>query len=163
MSDYGLDTAQFRIEIVRYTLQRIGLWDAASENLVVGTAYQESGLRSLRQKPMGPAFGLFQTEGPTHNDIYQNYLKFNPDLYLQVTRLASHFTTDTPDPRELIGNLCYAAAICRVHYRRVKEDLPPSKDAFAMMQFYIRNYNRGGKATVDEALKHFERAVSEDI
>ena len=60
-----IDHAQFREHVVRYALKCTGTWSHAAENLVVGTALAESGLKFLRQKGGGPALGLFQIEPST--------------------------------------------------------------------------------------------------
>lgn len=159
--NYGLDTKQFRLAIVRPVLQRLQLWNPAAENLVVGTALHESHLKYVKQIN-GPALGLFQMEGPTHADLHKNFLKFNPDLSKRVAQLASFFTTDFPDPTEMVANVAYAAAMCRVHYRRVKESLPPSNNPALLAQYWKTYYNtRLGKGTVVQALPHFELAVKE--
>ncbi len=50
-----LDIRQFRANIVRPTLEAIGAHSRAAEDLVLGTALQESNLRYLRQPNDGPA------------------------------------------------------------------------------------------------------------
>lgn len=160
--DYGLDTKQFRLAIVRPVLQKLELWRPAAENLVVGTALHESHLKYVKQIS-GPALGLFQMEGPTHADIHRRFLQMGPAvLNKRVTQLASHYLTDIPDPGEMVFNLAYATAMCRVHYFRVKEGLPPSDRADLLAQYWKTYYNtRLGRGTVAQALPHFELAVKE--
>jgi hypothetical protein len=157
---YGLDVEQFRLLVVRPALTRISLWSQAAENLVLGTALQESHLIYLRQLPNGPALGPFQMEPPTHADIWDNYLAFRKDLRNPVSRLASFFSSDRPDPGEMATNLQYAAAMCRVRYARVSAPLPDANDAPALAAYYKAFYNTyQGKATVEQALPHFFRAI----
>ena len=61
-----LDIPQFRANIVRPTLEAIGAHNRAAEDLVLGTALQESNLRYLRQPNDGPAGGV---EIPRGNSI----------------------------------------------------------------------------------------------
>lgn len=165
MSDYGLDPKQFVRHILRPTLHRLGLWSRPAEVLVLGTALVESRLRYVDQidksnKP-GPAFGVFQMEGPTHADIHRNFLRFNRELSNQVVRLATWYSGDFPDPGEMIFNMAYATAMCRVHYRRVREVLPAAGDARGMGAYWKRHYNTPlGKGTVEKAIEHFEFAVN---
>lgn len=56
---------QFRIEIVRPALVTIDLYSDAAENLVMGTAAQESHLDYVKQSGNGPALSLFQMEPAT--------------------------------------------------------------------------------------------------
>jgi hypothetical protein len=159
--EYGLDTKQFRHAVVRPVLQRLELWRPAAENLVVGTALHESHLKYVKQIG-GPAFGLFQMEGPTHADLYRSFLNAHQDLKRKIVQLATFFSAEFPDPSEMIFNLAYATAMCRVHYLRVKEGLPPADRADLLAAYWKTYYNtRLGKGTVAQALPHFELAVKE--
>jgi hypothetical protein len=73
-----IDPRQFRALIVRPALESINLWSQQAEDLVMGTAAQESRLIYLRQLGNGPALGLFQMEPATHNDIWVNFLRWKP-------------------------------------------------------------------------------------
>lgn len=151
---YGLDVEQFRSRIVRPVLQDIGLWSPASENLVLGTAMKETHLRYLQQI-RGPAVSLYQFEQYPY-ELHRRWLDQHPELKARVDA----FAIGPPDYEELHGNLYYATAMCRIWYRAVPEALPPSDNALAMTQYWKRYYNTAkGKGTVEEALKHFQRAV----
>ena len=67
-----LDIPQFRANIIRPVLLVIGGESRAAENLILGTALQESNLRYLRQLGDGPARGVYQMEPATHDDIWDN-------------------------------------------------------------------------------------------
>lgn len=156
----GLDLAQFRDLIVRPTLRRIELWSQAAENLVIGTALHESKLKYIQQIK-GPAMGLFQMEPATHKDLYENYLQFNPTLKNRVNELAGQFEGSIPDPDEMIGNLNYATAMCRIHYRRVKAMLPAPTDARGLATYAKRWYNTpAGKATVEQYEEAMNTVIS---
>lgn len=162
---YGLDPEQLVRHIIRPVLQRrLDLWSPSAEVIVLGTALVESELKYVDQidkanKP-GPAFGLWQCEGPTHADIYHNWLGSRLELKRRVLRLAGHYSGDFPDPSELVGNLFYACAMCRIHYRRVKAALPPTNDAAAMAAYHKRWYNTvEGKTRLEESVKHFQFAI----
>lgn len=165
---YGLDPKQFVRHIVRPILQRIQLWSPPAEVLVTGTALVESNLRYVdqvdkRNRP-GPAFGLWQMEGPTHADHYRTFLVHQPELKRAVLSLASRYTADFPDPGEMVFNAGYACAMCRVDYRRVRESLPPVNDARRMAEYHKRYYNSAlGKTKVEESIKHFQFAISLEV
>lgn len=168
MSDYGIDPKQFVRHILRPTLYRIDLWSPAAEVLLLGTALVESRLRYVDQidkfNQPGPAFGVYQCEGPTHADYYRSFLRYQPELRTKCMRLASWFSSDFPDPGELTFNLAYATAMCRIHYRRVKESLPPSRNAAAMAAYHKTYYNtKAGKTKVEESIKHFEFAIALEV
>jgi hypothetical protein len=145
---------QLRELVIRPALQYIELWSPAAENLVLGTALVESKAEYVHQVN-GPALGLWQMEPATHDDIWDNYLAFNDPLALLVSRLETEASI-TRGASELIGNLYYGAAMCRVHYRRVKEALPQAKDAEAMARYWKTYYNSArGAGTVEKALPRF--------
>lgn len=140
--------------VIRPALQYIELWSQAAENLVLGTALVESNAEYLHQV-RGPALGLWQMEPATHDDIFANFLKYNATLRELVRELQTPAAI-THGASELIGNLYYGAAMCRIHYRRVKDPLPRAKDPEAMAAYWKAHYNTPlGKGTVEKALPRF--------
>ncbi len=146
--------------VVSPTLKEIGLHSDAAEQLVIGTIYQESRGEYLKQLGNGPALGLIQMEPATHDDIWRNYLVYNPYLRPKIKGLLSHSAfCDTseshhrlfiPSATELIANLKYAVAMCRIHYLRVPKALPMAGDIEGMAQYwkdYYNTANGSGKAT----------------
>ena len=104
--------------VIQPILQYVGAYSLAAERLVLGTAVQESRLLYIKQLGNGPALGLFQMEPATHDDIWQNYLRYNGALAKSVHSLAgARYINRNPDANELIGNINYACAMCRCHYR----------------------------------------------
>jgi hypothetical protein len=154
----SLDLLQFRGFIVRPALNAIKLWSQDAENLVIGTALQESRLHYVKQTH-GPALGFFQIEPATYYDLWHSFIVNRPPLASALQALAiSH--EPTPPSDELIGNLCYAAAICRVLYFRHPDALPSTPDDQAA--YYKRFYNTPlGAATVEGALPWFKMAATE--
>lgn len=153
---YGLDPEQLRAYVIRPALQHIRLWSLAAERLVLGTAMVESGLRYLDQidsaGKAGPAYGLWQMEGKTHNDIL---LRAPAALFLAVSGLG----VQANGIEELHGNLFYAAAMCRAYYRGIAAPLPASHDALGMANYWKLYYNTpAGKGITAKALPHFTRA-----
>jgi hypothetical protein len=145
MTTYGLDPRQLRDYVVAPTLRRLALWSESAERLVMGTAALESdGFRYLRQLGSGPALGLWQCEPATHNDIHANFLKFKPDLRAKVMMLTAD---GLPLVDQLVGNLFYACAICRVHYYRFPDKLPAADDVAGMAVLHKRRYNSSLGAT----------------
>lgn len=143
-----LNAKQLRYFVIRPALKRIALWSSAAENLVLGTFQVESDLREIDQGgdlTPGPAYGLGQMERKTYDDIWQNYLTHHPQLKEKVLSLASWHATPPP-VEELYGNLFFASAMTRVHYRRVSEALPAPRDVTGMCLYWKVHYNTlGGK------------------
>ena len=61
---------------------------------------------------------------------------------------------------QLVWNLAYATAMCRVHYLRVPRPLPDPGDIRAMGEYWKRHYNTPqGRGTADEFVEKFEEHV----
>ncbi len=149
-----LNVGDFRELIVRPALRRLarsagepGLWSEAAENLVVGTAAHESGgFRYLWQRQANgvrllherAGRGLFQIQPDTHRGLWRNYLAFRPALAAALTTLAS---ADRLANMELVGNLPYAAAVCRLIYWRKRPALPPADDIEGLGHYWTDHYN----------------------
>ena len=125
-------------------LGRIPLWSTAAGELLLGTAIAESDLRHRKQFPHGPARSFFQMEPDTHDDIWNNYLKYKPKLGEAIISLMT--SPDADKLLELEKNDKYACAMARAHYARVSKALPKAGDVDAMAQYWKRYYNtKGGK------------------
>lgn len=147
-----LDVKQFREVVIRPALKLIKLWSPEAEELLLGTALQESRLTYLKQLGSGPAKGVFQMEPNTHNDIWKNYLQYKPDLAKLVARLAH-----TANSEALATDLLYAAAMTRVHYLRVPAALPAEGDYDGQACYWKKYYNTYlGAGTEEEYLESWE-------
>lgn len=158
--NYGINPQQLKLHVIRPTLQHLSLWSPAAEQLVLGTALTESRGEFIKQLGSGPALGLWQMEPATHDDIWQNYLRYNPELAGAVSELTTAAAI-TKGALEMAGNLYYGGAMCRVHYRRVRHALPTAGDALQLARYWKDFYNTlQGAGTVAKALPHFEAACN---
>lgn len=147
-----IDVKQFREVIIRPALKLIKLWSPEAEELLLGTALQESRLMYLKQLGTGPALGVFQMEPNTHDDIWKNYLGYKPDLAQRVGKL-SH----SVNAQSLATDLLYAAAMTRVHYLRVPKALPAEGDYDGQACYWKKYYNTYlGAGTEEEYLEVWE-------
>lgn len=161
MIQYGLHVEHFRKFVVRPALQRLAMYTAAAEYLVLGTALKESdGLRALTQYGGGPGIGMFQMEPATYDSLWKHSIPGVKGLDAKLMQMASFHGYDSlPPAAEMAYNLAYAAAMCRVRYYIVPTALPRENDPYAMAQYWKQHYNSAlGKGTVEEALPHFQRA-----
>ena len=167
----------FRVEVICPVLAFLGdPYDTlAAEELLLGTALQESKLRSVLQYPRGPALGLFQMEPATHDDIYENWLPYretdeDPPHWKEMLRshlifLGQPPMFEGPDDRvppfaeELACNAYYACAMARAHYYRVPAALPDAGDLEGQAHYWKNYYNTAaGSGTVEEYIaswRHF--------
>jgi hypothetical protein len=127
-----------RTAIIRPALQAIFLWSPAAEDLLLGTAAQESGFRNIRQIGSGPALGYWQMEPATHNDIWGNYLRYHADLAYAAALLAK---SPLPTPASMVEYPQYGAAMARVKYLRVPEPLPKEGDIEGLAAYWKHWYN----------------------
>ena len=74
-----MNPKQLRELVIRPTLHALGMWSQAAEDLMLGTACQESHCgKYIRQVGCSGnigAFGIWQMEIATARDIYDNYLQ----------------------------------------------------------------------------------------
>jgi hypothetical protein len=127
------------LQAVRPALTILGKGGLAAEQLVLGTGIQESLLVVRVQSGGGPARGLFQMEPATHDDCWTNYLKFHEPLANLVRQTLA--VGQQAEAATLAVNDRYAAAMCRVRYLRVNEDLPPANDIPGMANYWKQHYN----------------------
>lgn len=145
-----LNIQQFREWVIVPALDAISLNSVAAQELLLGTALQESRLTYLAQI-RGPALGVFQMEPATHDDIWLSFLSYKPDLSRALQNISAKQT-----PKELATNLLYAAAMCRVHYYRVSAPLPEAGAINAQAAYWKAHYNTPrGKGAAAEYLKNW--------
>lgn len=146
-----IDPAQLLTDIIIPVLVELDMDSRTARQLVLGTAAQESNLRYIKQLDSGPALGLWQMEPATHDDIWTNWLRHRDKTRHVILRLALDAT-----PAEMIWNLRYAAAMCRVHYRRFP-GFPVADDIVSLAKYWKQHYNTSvGRGTVEEFVSNFD-------
>lgn len=152
-----IDVHQYNDYIVTPTLTQIAWYSNSARNLLIGTALQESKFFWIDQTipGPGPAFGPYQMERATCDDLWDRYLPRHPDLLKVVQAMLGEW----PDRiLSLHGNHYYATAMCRIKYLTVKEALPGARDKRGLAQYWKQYYNtEKGKGTVEEFLDNYER------
>jgi hypothetical protein len=151
-----IDFNQFKEHVVVPTLEyldsEIPYSEEAVDLLMMTCAHESRGGTYLRQKGMTGtegAFGVYQMEMATHDDIYENFLGGRKDLRWLIT--AKCYRQFDECEEDLIFNLAYATAMARVHYWRVPEALPSKDDTGYLDKLgdYAKKYYNThlGKAT----------------
>lgn len=151
-----INPKQLRDLVLIPTLDILELNSPAAVELLMGTAMQESdGLSALHQYGSGPAIGLLEMEPATHDDIWKNWLVYQPKL---ATRIKGLMIELVDDRKEMAGNLYYSFAMARCLYRRVSEPLPHSGDEMGMAHYWKRYYNTfQGAGTVVEYIANWNK------
>lgn len=140
---------------IKPALFKLGLYSRAAEQLLLATAIQESNLIHRKQIG-GPALSYFQIEPKTHNDIWDNFLKYRPQLSIKVIQLMSNPASDKI--KELENNDKYAAAIARIHYLRVPAPIPKYNDIAKMAAYWKRYYNTAlGKGKESDFINNWNK------
>lgn len=131
----------------------------AAEALVLGTAAQESHLHYLDQTVSGPgpAYGIFQMERVTHNDNFA-WLNQRPGFHKLVGGYQVQYLDNC---KEMAGNLYYATIMCRIHYWRKAEALPPAHDIEGLARYWKKHYNTFlGKGKEAEFVSNYNRLIA---
>lgn len=154
-----IEASHLRLLVIRPTLEHLGLWSLNAENLLLGTAAQESKMGHFLKQVggggviTGPAVGLYQMEPWVHDDLWNNFLKFQQDLAEKVMELLA-FAGGKHD--QLIWNLGYSTAIARCQYRRFPTALPAAADVPGLAAYWKKHWNTElGKGTVDQFIKSY--------
>jgi len=140
-----MNNQQLREYIIRPTLIELDMYSQDAENLIAGTIAQESQMGEfIKQIGGGPALGICQMEPATHNDIIDNYLSYRPELMERLEGIGKFC-----DANEMIYNLRYAVAMCRIHYYRQKGAIPSSVEGQAAYWKSGYNTEQGKGAIMD--------------
>ncbi len=158
----SLNLSQLREYVAIPTLQQLGMYSLAAEQLVLGTIAQESHGSYLKQLGKGPALGLVQMEPATHKDHWLNFIKYRRAIRHALLMMTSDSVDESyeqygwPDHVALVWNLRYAIAMCRVHYYRNPQSLPDAHNIRALGQYWKDHYNTiHGAGTVEEFIHNF--------
>lgn len=163
----SINAKHFRNKIVRPTLQLISLYSPSAEELLMltwaqethGATYLQQGWKTL-DDGRGVGIGPYSMEPATYHDHWNNFLRFRPELQALVLSLAIRKTHVVPPEEELIGNFYYATAMARVHYLRVREELPPADRPDLLAIYWDEHYNRNPNAGFpSEAVANYKRYV----
>lgn len=156
--EQAMNAKQLRELVIRPVLQQMNMWSEQAENLLLGTACQESHcgeyIRQLGCTGPRGAFGIYQMELATARDIYDNYLTYKrEELYALIENLKGISSNLTDG---LTWNLAFATAMTRVFYLRIREPIPYTVEEQA--KYWKKYYNTSlGKGTVEEYINNWHR------
>ena len=153
-----MNSKQLR-ELVRETLEYLHPvipYSKTAEELLLMTIAHESQNGEYLRQVNGVALGICQMEPRTHDDIWDNFLEYRRELSQML------YEINTCEIDELVWNLKYAIAMCRVHYYRVPEALPSAQgevENLILLSKYAKKYynTEAGKATAEKYYKDYRR------
>jgi hypothetical protein len=152
-----IDIIQLRRLVIRPVAEFLEMDSVAAQNLLIGTALVESGLRHLEQLGGGPALGVYQMEPATHDDIWRTWLAHRPKIRAEVRtwRIGGRGAS------EMAGNLYYATAMARVHYWRDPQPLPDATDIRGLGEYWKRVWNtEQGAGTVERFVDVYRKEMT---
>jgi hypothetical protein len=153
-----LDCSQFRSLIIEPVLSKLKVYSKAAEEILVFTCAAESLGGTFLTQIKGPALGIFNMEPNNYTDIWINYIRGRNQL---ATLMALHFGCNRiPDIDRMIYDLHFATAMARIHYIRVKENIPEPGNVDAIWDYYKKHYNtEQGKAKKEDAVKRYQAFI----
>jgi len=159
MTQYtGIDATQFSELIIQPTLKYMGMFSMAANELMLGTAIQESFIGKFLRQLRGPALGVYQIEPNTHNDIWVNYLRYRTPLTKKITELYPNMP-QRMDDNLLIYDLRYSTIIARLIYFRHPEALPRKGDLLGQAAYWKKYYNtEEGKGTKSAYVENYKKS-----
>lgn len=154
----GISVTDLRLRVIRPVTIILGLGGDGVEELLLGTAMQESGAGAYLAQLGGPALGIWQMEPATHDDIWARFLEYRAEL---ANRISTLLFTGLPKQVQLVGNLYYACAMARMQYFRSPHPIPSPGDLEGQAYLYKLVYNSpSGAASMDEYIANARRAIS---
>jgi hypothetical protein len=136
----GIYANDLRELVIRPTLLALNEWSSSAENLLLGTAAQESHLGFRMRSDKDNGLGIFCISAQTHLQIWDKYLVTDPELASRVRGLASQQQFLKTPHNELIINLSYATGIAWMIYKRHQLTLADDANAHDLAKYWLRYY-----------------------
>lgn len=165
----GISVDQLKRYVVTPTLHKIHLWSPSAENLLLGTAAQETHLGTYLAQLEGSALGIYQIEPTTLRDVWLNYIVHRPGLCSMIQNMLEYkplgytfeeFCFGPEFPTPLIYNLQYSTAIARLIYQRVPTLLPDADDIEGLAKYWKMHFNTPqGAGTEEEFINNYHTLV----
>ncbi|MEW5251072.1 hypothetical protein [Microbulbifer discodermiae] len=156
----GICLDELRRMVIRPTLKHLRAWSAGMEELLLGTAAQESLLGFHLKFGRRHGLGIYQIQPHTHRGIWDDYLIHHPALASKIRGLASQHDFLQHPHSELATNLRYATAIALLVYRAADIDIPDPGDIAGMARIWHRVFHHGPVATARDFELSYARLVS---
>lgn len=143
----GIYINDLRELIVRPTLEHLNEWSQTAENLLLGTAAQESQLGFRMQSDTNDGLGLYSISPSTHTQVWDEFLVTNPELASRTRGLASQQQFLKSPHSELMTNLSYATGIAWMIYKSCHIKLPDNTNAHELARCWLLHYRSRSSQT----------------
>lgn len=135
----GIYAADLREIVIRPTLLLLNEWSPVAENLLMGTAAQESQLGFRIYSDPLKGLGIYRISAQTHVQIWDDFLVKDPELASRLRGLASQQQFLKDPHSELVSNLSYASGVAWMLYKQHQikfPDNPKVQDLAKIWQTY---------------------------
>ncbi|SHF96863.1 hypothetical protein SAMN04487965_3026 [Microbulbifer donghaiensis] len=156
----GICLDELRLLVIRPTLKHLRAWSQGMENLLLGTAAQESQLGFHLKQGRRHGLGIYQIQPHTHQDIWDEYLIDYPALASKVRGLASQRDFLDHPHSELTTNLRYATAIAWLIYRSARVYKVEETDVATMARLWHQHFHHGPSASARDFECSYARLVN---
>ncbi len=156
----GICLDELRLLVIRPTLKHLRAWSAGMENLLLGTAAQESQLGFHLKQGRRHGLGIYQIQPHTHREIWDDYLIDHPTLASKVRGLASQRDFLDHPHSELATNLRYATAIAWLIYHSTGADQVEENDVASMARLWHHHFHHGPSASARDFQCSYAQLVS---
>ncbi|HSC68493.1 MAG TPA: hypothetical protein VLC79_12425 [Cellvibrio sp.] len=160
----GICANDLRELIIKPYLHMLGEYSEVAEDLLLGTAAQESLLGAHCYCPQTKGLGLYRMTAEKHVEIWDNYLVQFPDLASLQRGLASQQQFLKNPHGELMSNLMYSTGMAWMIYRRCAIDAHKRLEIPALAQLWASTYENGTGCprNPDDFMQTYRRLVMDD-
>jgi hypothetical protein len=137
----GIYVNDLREFIIRPALEQLNDWSQTAENLLLGTAAQESQLGFRMRSTTDTGLGLYRISARTHVQVWDEFLVTDPELASRLRGLASQQQFLKSPHDELISNLSYASGMAWMIYKRCHLKLPESNNINELAKCWFNYYS----------------------
>ena len=142
---------------IRDTLKYLDDYSLSAENLLLGTAAQESGLGLCMHE--GKRWGIYHLTTTIHKAVWDKYLIHNPELASRIRGIAGQHSFLADPNAELITNLKYATAIAWMVYRRCNQPLPDADDVEGLAKYWHRHFHPKPIGSEQQFIRNYRELV----
>ncbi|WP_438951344.1 hypothetical protein [Porticoccus sp.] len=153
-----LTAEDLRYLVIKETLCYLNEWTLAKENLLVGTAAQESGVGGWHQ---GKRVGLYRITPARHQAVWDKYLIHHAHIASEIRGLAGQHSFLKDPHAELITNLKYATAIAWMIYRQAEQPLPDAGDIRGLGANWLRYFHPRYSGSKDDFVASYTLLVED--
>lgn len=152
----SINPKQLREFVIRPALSdpNIALWSPEAEDLLLGTACQESSCGRYLHQIRGPAVGIYQMEPATYNDLWAWCIARG--WREKIQRACSIQMASQPPSEWLAWNLRFATLMTRLYYLRRPGAVPSTLQGQAA--YWKEHYNTHlGKGTPEQYVANWKK------